>query len=165
MRMQDEQWPDLSDVALIDALDVWLAPMLAGVASFKDVDVMQALSNNVPWELRRSLDQLAPTHLVVPTGSHIRIDYSDPAAPSVAVRLQELFGLTATPRIGVNRVPVTMQLLSPARRPVQVTRDLASFWKKGYFEVRKELKGRYPKHYWPDDPLVAEPTRGVKRKR
>ncbi len=165
MRMQDEQWPDLSDVALIDALDVWLAPMLAGVASFKDVDVMQALSNNVPWELRRSLDQLAPTHLVVPTGSHIRIDYSDPAAPSVAVRLQELFGLTATPRIGVNRVPVTMQLLSPARRPVQVTRDLASFWEKGYFEVRKELKGRYPKHYWPDDPLVAEPTRGVKRKR
>ncbi|HEX6063696.1 MAG TPA: ATP-dependent helicase HrpB [Longimicrobiales bacterium] len=165
MRNLDDLWPDLRDGTLMSTLDEWLAPMLAGATSLKDIDVMQALSNSVPWDLRRQLDQLAPAHLIVPTGSHIRIDYGDPAAPSVAVRLQELFGLTATPRIGGNRVPITMQLLSPARRPVQVTRDLASFWEKGYFEVKKELKGRYPKHYWPDDPLVAEPTRGVKRRK
>ncbi len=164
MRTLDDSWPDVSDAALIDNLEAWLAPMLAGVTSLQKVDVLAALQTIVHWDLRRRLDSLAPTHFEVPTGSHIRIDYSDAAAPSVAVRLQEVFGLSETPRIGGNRVPITMQLLSPARRPVQVTRDLASFWKKGYFEVKKELKGRYPRHYWPDDPLVAEPTRGVRRR-
>lgn len=165
MRTLDESWPDLSDNALMQTLDEWLAPMLAGIRSLQAVDVLSALQNRIPWELRRDLDRLAPTHLEVPTGSHIRIDYGDPRAPTVAVRLQEVFGMTATPRIGGNRVPITMQLLSPAQRPVQVTRDLASFWERGYFEVKKELKGRYPKHYWPDDPLQAQPTRGVRRRR
>ena len=97
------------------------------------------------------------------TGSSIAIDYSDSAAPFAAVRLQEVFGLSETPRLA-GRVPLTLHLLSPAYRPVQVTRDLASFWKSGYFDVKKELKGRYPKHYWPDDPLVAEAMRGPKRR-
>jgi ATP-dependent helicase HrpB len=165
MRTLDAAWPDLSDDTLMQKLDDWLAPMLAGVTSLQQVDVLAALQKEIPWAMARELDQLAPTHLQVPTGSHIRIDYTDPAAPAVAVRLQEIFGMTETPRIGGNRVPITMQLLSPARRPVQVTRDLASFWQKGYFEVKKELKGRYPKHYWPDDPLAAKPSRGVKRER
>ncbi|EQD37246.1 ATP-dependent helicase hrpb, partial [mine drainage metagenome] len=111
------------------------------------------------------LDSLAPTHLTVPSGSRIRIDYLDDSAPAVAVRLQEVFGLAATPRLGNGRVPITFKLLSPAHRPVQVTRDLESFWARGYAQVRKDLRGRYPKHHWPDDPLRAEPVRGVRRRR
>ena len=98
------------------------------------------------------------------SGSHVPIDYSNPAEPTLSVRLQEMFGLTETPRIAGGKVPVTIHLLSPARRPVQVTRDLASFWKTGYRDVKSELKGRYPRHYWPDDPLIAEPTARVKRR-
>jgi ATP-dependent helicase HrpB len=165
LRAVDAQWPDFSESVLLSTLDEWLLPMLSGVKSLQDVDVHAALMTRIPWELARTIDSLAPTHLEMPTGSHIRVDYNDPKAPSVSVRLQEVFGLTETPRIAGGRVPVTMQLLSPAQRPVQVTRDLASFWRSGYFDVKKELKGRYPKHYWPDDPLVAEPTRGVRRKR
>jgi ATP-dependent helicase HrpB len=165
LRTIDKSWPDFSDGALLGNLDEWLLPMLGGVKSLQDVDVHAALMTQIPWELSRQLDALAPTHLEVPTGSHIRVDYTDPSTPSISVRLQEVFGLTETPRVGGNRVAVTMHLLSPARRPVQVTRDLASFWRAGYFDVKKELKGRYPKHYWPDDPLVAEPTRGVRRKK
>ena len=164
MRNLDEAWPDLSDESLLHALDEWLRPMLAGVNSLQQVDLLAALQTLIPWQISRELDTLAPTHLQVPTGSMIRIDYSDPAAPSVAVRLQEVFGMSATPRIGGDRIPITMQLHSPAQRPVQVTRDLASFWRTGYFDVKKELKGRYPKHYWPDDPLTAEPTRRIKRR-
>ena len=102
--------------------------------------------------------------LQVPSGSRMPVDYADPAAPVLAVRLQEMFGQTETPTVGGGRVPVTLHLLSPARRPVQVTRDLAGFWRTTYFEVRKDLKGRYPKHHWPDDPLRAEPTRHAKRR-
>jgi ATP-dependent helicase HrpB len=105
------------------------------------------------------LDALAPTHVEVPSGSRIRVDYSDPEAPVLAVRLQELFGLDATPSVAGGAVPLTLHLLSPAHRPVQVTRDLAGFWRQSYFEVRKELRGRYPKHAWPDDPMRAPPTR------
>ena len=164
LRSLDDAWPDLSDQSLMQSLDDWLRPMLAGVNSLQQVDLMTTLQTLIPWQISRGLDELAPTHLQVPTGSMIRIDYADPAAPSVAVRLQEVFGMGATPRIGGDRVPITMQLLSPAQRPVQVTRDLASFWRSGYFDVKKELKGRYPKHYWPDDPLTAEPTRRTKRR-
>lgn len=164
MHSLDDAWPDLSNAALTDSLDDWLQPMLAGVRSLQHVDLTAALQTLIPWDLSRQLDALAPTHLQVPTGSMIRIDYSDVTAPSVAVRLQEVFGMSETPRIGSGRVPVTMQLLSPAQRPVQVTRDLASFWRSGYFDVKKELKGRYPKHYWPDDPLTAEPTRRTKHR-
>ena len=110
------------------------------------------------------LDALAPTHIIVPTGSRIPADYSDPAAPMLAVRLQELFGLAETPAVGGGRVPLTLHLLSPAGRPVQVTRDLSGFWKSSYFDVRKDLRGRYPKHSWPEDPLGAEPTRRAKRR-
>jgi ATP-dependent helicase HrpB len=119
----------------------------------------------VPWEQQRKLDSLVPTHIEVPSGSRIPIDYANPAEPTLSVRLQEMFGLTETPRLAGGKVPVTIHLLSPARRPVQVTRDLASFWKNGYRDVKSELKGRYPRHYWPDDPLVAEPTARVRRPR
>lgn len=155
-------WPDVSDDALLGSLEDWLGSHLTSVRRRSDlakVDLHAALLGRVGWAERRALDQLAPTHLAVPSGSRIRVDYSNPAAPALAVRLQEVFGLLETPRVAGGRVPVTMHLLSPARRPVQVTQDLAGFWRTSYFEVRKEMKGRYPKHDWPDDPLVAGPTR------
>jgi ATP-dependent helicase HrpB len=117
--------------------------------------------NLLPWPLPKKLDELAPTHLAVPSGSSIKLDYSE-TPPVLAVRLQELFGAVDTPRIGGGRMALKLHLLSPARRPVQVTQDLASFWANTYLEVKKDLKGRYPKHYWPDDPLVAEATARVK---
>jgi ATP-dependent helicase HrpB len=119
----------------------------------------------LPWDRRAALDELAPTHITVPSGSRIPIDYTDPDAPALAVRLQEVFGMTETPRIAHGAVPITMHLLSPAHRPVQVTRDLASFWRSTYFDVKKDLKGRYPKHSWPDDPLAAVPTNRARPRR
>jgi ATP-dependent helicase HrpB len=159
LRRTDESWPDLSDDALRASLDEWLAPFVDGAA--RRIDFAAALKALVPWDRQRQVDSLAPTHIEVPSGSRIPIDYSNPAEPTLSVRLQEMFGLTDTPRIG-GRVPVLIHLLSPARRPVQVTRDLASFWASGYKAVKAELKGRYPRHYWPDDPLVAEPTARVR---
>jgi ATP-dependent helicase HrpB len=126
------------------------------------LDLAGILLGTLEWEQRAALDELAPSHVAVPSGSRIRIDYADPRSPVLAVRLQELFGLSETPRLARGRVPLTLHLLSPAHRPVQVTTDLAGFWRTGYFEVRKELKGRYPKHYWPDDPMAAVPTRHVR---
>jgi ATP-dependent helicase HrpB len=128
------------------------------------IDMSALLLDLLTWDQRRRLDELAPTHVTVPTGSRILVDYSDPRAPALAVRLQELFGLAETPCIG-GGVPLTLQLLSPAHRPVQVTRDLAGFWRTSYFDVRKELRGRYPKHEWPEDPLAAAPTRRAKPRR
>jgi ATP-dependent helicase HrpB len=122
------------------------------------VDLTEVLLGVLGRQRRAVLDRLAPTHIEVPSGSRIRVDYTDPEAPALAVRLQEVFGLTESPRVGGGRIPVTMHLLSPASRPVQVTRDLAGFWRNTYFEVRKDLKGRYPRHRWPDDPLSATPT-------
>ena len=159
----DPRWPDVSDAALTASLGEWLGPALAGVrrrADLARIDLAGLLLARLSREQRGALDKLAPTHLMVPSGSRIPIDYGDPEAPVLAVRLQEVFGLAETPR--VNGVPVTLHLLSPAHRPVQVTRDLASFWRTTYFDVRKDLKGRYPKHYWPDDPLEAEPTRRIR---
>ena len=161
----DPTWPDVSDAALLDALGDWLAPYIGRARSLDDltrVDLGGALLSRVSWDRRAVLDELAPTHLTVPSGSRIPIDYADPAAPVLAVRLQEMFGLAETPRIARGQVPLTIHLLSPAHRPVQVTRDLAGFWRTSYFDVRKDLRGRYPKHYWPDDPLAAEPTRRAK---
>jgi ATP-dependent helicase HrpB len=126
------------------------------------LELHAALAAALGYRRQQEIDRLAPTHLDVPSGSRVPIDYSDPEAPSISVRLQEVFGLLETPRVAGGRVALTLQLLSPAQRPVQVTRDLASFWARGYAEVRKELKGRYPKHYWPDDPLTATPTRKVR---
>lgn len=160
-----ENWPDVSDGALVESLAEWLGPQLDGIrtwAQLEQVDWYEALFSLVPWSQRVALDRLAPTHLEVPSGSRIALDYSEPAAPVLAVKLQEVFGWTSTPTLFDGRVPVTLHLLSPAQRPVQVTRDLAGFWKHSYFEVRKELRGRYPRHPWPDDPLTAEATRRAK---
>jgi ATP-dependent helicase HrpB len=160
-------WPDVSDAALTDGLEAWLAPHAVGLRRLADlerVDLGDALLRLLPWESRALVDELAPTHVQVPTGSRILVDYTDPAGPVLAVRLQELFGQAETPRVGHGRVPLTLHLLSPARRPVQVTRDLAGFWRTTYFDVRRDLKGRYPKHHWPDDPLAASPTRHAKRR-
>lgn len=154
-------WPDLSDRSLLDGLEEWAAPFVAGMrtrADLQRLDMAEALLALLPWALRRRLDEEAPTHIAVPSGSRLPVDYGDPDAPALHVRLQELFGMPATPRVAGGRVPLTLHLLSPAQRPVQVTRDLASFWREAYFEVRKDLKGRYPKHYWPDDPLQAQAT-------
>jgi len=158
------QWPDVSDQALLDTLESWLAPYLGKatrLAHFAQLDLPVILQGLLPWPLPQRLNELAPTHLSVPSGSSIRLDYSE-QPPVLAVRLQELFGLADTPRIAGGRVQVKLHLLSPARRPVQVTQDLASFWRSTYGEVKKDLKGRYPKHYWPDDPLVAEATARAK---
>ncbi|WP_338130517.1 ATP-dependent helicase HrpB [Cohnella ginsengisoli] len=154
-------WPDLSDAALLDGLASWLGPFVAGMRTRGDLQrlsLSEALSAMLSWEQRRRLDEEAPTHVTVPSGSRLPVDYGDPAAPALHARLQELFGWPSSPRIAGGRVPLTLHLLSPAQRPVQVTRDLASFWREAYFEVRKDLKGRYPKHYWPDDPLQAQAT-------
>ncbi len=164
-RQLGEDWPDLADEALAASLEDWLAPYLDGI-SRRDhlgrIDLAAAIKGLVPWERQRNLDRLAPTHVEVPSGSRVAIDYANPAEPTLSVRLQEMFGLSDTPRIAGGKVPLTVHLLSPARRPVQVTRDLASFWANGYRAVKAELKGRYPRHYWPDDPLVAEATARVK---
>lgn len=157
----EEGWPDVSDAALVASLPEWLGPHLYGIRRREELQrlpVADLLLGLLTWEQRHVLDEAAPTHLQVPSGSRHPIDYSDPHCPVLAVRLQEVFGWSETPRIGRGRVPLTLHLLSPAQRPVQVTRDLASFWRGAYFEVRKELRGRYPKHYWPEDPLTAVPT-------
>ncbi|MDX2194212.1 MAG: ATP-dependent helicase HrpB [Gemmatimonadales bacterium] len=161
----DGGWPDVSDAALLDTLDDWLAPRLRGVRRLEGVggvDLHAALLDRLEWAQRSALDRLAPTHCVVPTGSRLPIDYGDPAQPALDVRIQELFGLATTPSVGDGKVPLLLRLLSPAHRPVQATRDLAGFWRTSYFDVRKDLRGRYPKHPWPDDPMSAEPTRRAK---
>ena len=165
LHLRDGGWPDLSDAGLLGSLEAWLAPFLDGVSRrshLAKLDLATALKTLVPWDKQRELDRLAPTHIEVPSGSRVTVDYGNPAEPTLAVRLQEMFGLTDTPRIGGGTVALTIHLLSPARRPVQVTRDLASFWANGYRAVKAELKGRYPRHYWPDDPLIAEPTSRVR---
>jgi ATP-dependent helicase HrpB len=158
------EWPDVSDAALLKNLEHWLMPYLGKVSRlshFANLDLSSIVHNLLPWPLPQRLDELAPHHLSVPSGSSIRLDYSE-QPPILAVRLQELFGLAETPRIAGGRQVVKLHLLSPARRPVQVTQDLANFWRSTYAEVKKDLKGRYPKHYWPDDPLVAEATARIK---
>lgn len=158
-------WPDVSTEALDASLDTWLAPHLDGVrkwSALAALDWSELLLGLLPWDRRAALDRLAPTHLDVPSGSRIAIDYSEPTAPVLPVKLQEVFGWHTTPVICDGRLPLTLHLLSPAQRPVQVTRDLAGFWKSSYFEVRKELRGRYPRHPWPEDPLTAVATRRAK---
>ena len=161
----DESWPDVSVSALSASLEKWAGPYLDGVrtwAQLASVDWHEALQSLMPWAQRSVLERLAPTHIEVPSGSRIALDYSDAMAPVLAVKLQEVFGWTSTPMVMDGRVSLTLQLLSPAQRPVQVTRDLAGFWRSSYFEVRKELRGRYPRHPWPEDPLTAVATRRAK---
>jgi ATP-dependent helicase HrpB len=163
----ESSWPPVSDADLAATVEIWLAPWLDGVTRKEHIGripLIDVLRSLLTWDQQRELDVVAPTHLQVPSGSQIRIDYLDQSAPAVSVRLQEVFGLDATPRIGKGRIPVTFKLLSPAQRPVQVTRDLASFWRGSYADVRKDMRGRYPKHHWPENPLEAQPTRGVRRK-
>ena len=168
IRTLDPGWLDVSDEALTESLDRWLGPRLGGFSRWDDLALVGfggALLDLVGWERRGALDRMAPTHVVVPSGSRIPVDYRDPERPVLAVRLQEMFGLTETPRVGQGAVPLTLHLLSPAGRPVQVTRDLAGFWRTSYFDVRKDLKGRYPRHHWPDDPLRAQPTKRIRPKK
>jgi len=160
-------WPDVSTSALLDTLEQWLKPFVAGITRLDHahrLDLAGALQALLTWQQRALLDRMAPTHMNVPSGSRLPIDYQDTTVPVLAVRLQEMFGCEDTPRIGDGTVPVMVHLLSPAGRPVQVTQDLKSFWRSGYVEVRKELRGRYPKHHWPDDPLTAQPTRRIKKR-
>ena len=160
-------WPDMSEPALGAELEIWLGPFLAGVtrrSALARIDLAGALQARIGWERRKRLDELAPTHITVPSGTHLALDYSGDV-PVLAVRVQEMFGLAETPRVAGGRVPVLLHLLSPARRPVQVTRDLAGFWANSYRAVRADLRGRYPKHPWPDDPLNAPPTARAKPRR
>lgn len=158
-------WPSMDTVSLTETLTDWLAPHVYGVRRWSELaalDWSAVLTASLSWEQRSALDRLAPTHVEVPSGSRIAVHYDDPEAPVLSVKLQEVFGWTETPTVCDGRVPLTLHLLSPAQRPVQVTRDLAGFWRTSYFDVRKELRGRYPRHPWPDDPLTAPATRRAK---
>jgi ATP-dependent helicase HrpB len=161
-------WPDLADGRLYESPERWLAPFLAGVRGARDlarVDLAAALLALIPPRLRQRLDVLAPTHLPVPSGRRVALDYVPPEGPVLAVKLQELFGLGSSPAVADGRAPVLLHLLSPAGRPVQVTRDLRGFWDGAYRQVRAELRGRYPRHPWPDDPWNATPTRKTNPKK
>jgi ATP-dependent helicase HrpB len=163
-RVDGDHWPDVSDDGLLGSLEDWIAPYLSGItkrSQLKQINLSDALLAGIDWNQRQEMDRLAPTHWQVPTGSNIRIDYSG-ETPALPVRMQEMFGATETPKIAGGKVAVTLHLLSPAQRPIQVTSDLIGFWNGSYAQVKAEMKGRYPKHYWPDDPQVAEPTRRVK---
>ena len=173
MRALDgDEWPDLSDAALFGNLESWLAPFLDGITRRSQLGKLRldrALALLLPHSLRNRLDREAPESLQVPSGSVVRLDYTDAVhdgvatGPTLAVKLQEVFGMTRTPKIAGDRIPVLLHLLSPAGRPLQITRDLEGFWKNGYPAVRAEMRGRYPKHPWPEDPLSARPTRHTKR--
>jgi ATP-dependent helicase HrpB len=161
----DSAWPDASDTALAGHAGEWLEPLLRGRASLQaisDGELAEALLGLVPWELQRRLDVEAPERFEAPTGSRLKIDYEAEGGPRVDVRVQELFGLTAHPAVASGRAPLTLALLSPAHRPVQLTRDLPGFWKGSWAAVRTEMRGRYPKHPWPEDPTTAPPTTRAK---
>lgn len=166
-RALGEPWPDVSDEALVETVEGWLGPDLArvrGAGDLRRIDVTAGLRRLLPWPEAGRLDELAPERVTVPSGSAVRVDY-DGDQPVLAVRIQEVFGWRSAPALADGRVPLLLHLLSPARRPVAVTADLESFWATGYQQVRGELRGRYPKHAWPDDPWTAPPTRGVRRPR
>ena len=163
----ENPWPDLSDNALTAHRETWLVPALldkTSLKSFSAGDLSDALQGLLPWAMRARLDREAPTHFEAPTGTQLAIDYEAEQGPTIAVRLQELFGLTSHPSIARGAIPLVLELLSPAHRPVQVTRDLPGFWRGSYAGVRSDLRGRYPRHPWPEDPASATPTRRVKPK-
>ena len=161
---EGEAWPNLSDGRL--AVDPeWLAPFLAGKTRLDEIgseDVWEALRALLPWELARRLDQEAPTHFRAPTGTEAPIDYEAEGGPSIALRVQELFGLNEHPAVAGGRIPLTLHLLSPAHRPIQITRDLPGFWRGSWSSVRSDLRGRYPRHFWPEDPASAPATSRAK---
>jgi len=164
-RAEGEEWPDLSDEGLARTTANWLEPLLAEKTARSDIggdELSDAAANLLPWPLRKRLDAEAPTHFTAPTGSSVPIDYEAEQGPTVSIRVQELFGLAQHPAIAGGRVPLVVELLSPAHRPVQVTRDLPGFWRGSYAQVKTEMRGRYPRHPWPDDPLSAPATRRAK---
>jgi len=166
LNTDDEKLPDFSDKALLDSLAEWLQPYLKSENSIKQcqkLDLHQLLLNQLSWQQQQLLDKLAPEKITVPSGSVVRIDYSDPLQPVLAVRLQEVFGLYETPTVLNGHFQIMMHLLSPARRPMQVTQDLNSFWQTTYHDVKKELRGKYKRHYWPDDPFTAQATSKTKK--
>jgi ATP-dependent helicase HrpB len=159
--------PDVSDDWLLHNLESWLLPHLSehnSIKKLQSLNLYNMLRSRLTWQQQQLLDELAPTHITVPSGSRIAIDYTDPTTPVLAVRLQELFGLQQTPSIINGKFSLLIHLLSPGYKPMQVTQDLASFWRTTYFEIRKELRGKYKKHYWPEDPLTAQATSKTKRR-
>jgi ATP-dependent helicase HrpB len=163
-RAEGDEWPDLSDAAIAANID-WLVTASAGKTAMSDFsvdDLATALNELLPWRLRGRLDIEAPTHFTAPTGTNAAIDYEAEAGPTISIRLQELFGLTTHPSIAGGRIPLVLELLSPGHKPVQITRDLPGFWRGSYSAVRTEMRGRYPRHPWPDNPLAAPPTRRAK---
>lgn len=165
--LAEEDWPDVSDAALSASLENWLGSYLDGMTRrdhLARLDLLAILKSKLDWNAGRRLDEGAPTHISVPSGSQLRLEYTPGESPVLRVKLQEMFGCADTPRVAFGRVPVTLHLLSPAQRPIQVTQDLHGFWERTYAEVKKELKGRYPKHPWPDDPWNATPTARAKRR-
>ena len=164
LRGLDEAWPDVSDEGLLAAREDWLWPLLDGARSLADIGdgrLAEALRGLIPWDLQRRLDELAPTRLTTPLGS-AGVDYAAEGGPRVEIRVQELFGVKTHPTVGGGRIPLTLSLLSPARRPVQVTKDLPGFWSGSWAAVRSEMRGRYPRHPWPEDPANAAPTNRAK---
>jgi ATP-dependent helicase HrpB len=162
-----EDWPDMSDETLLVSFEEWLAPYLMDLSRCSDLqrlNLLDILTARLTWQQQQELNVCAPTHMLVPSGQKIPIDYSNPLAPSLSVRLQQLFGQLETPKIMRGKVALTIELLSPAGRPVQITQDLSNFWQTTYFAVKKDLMARYPKHYWPEDPLTALPTHRVRPK-
>jgi ATP-dependent helicase HrpB len=160
--LEADEWPDWSDAALLGVLNAWLEPALEGVESLRAIDVTLALLNTLPYATRQRLDQEAPARFETPAGSSLAIDYEAEGGPALDVRLQEMFGETRHPSIARGRVPLSLRLLSPAHRPVQTTKDLPGFWRGSYAGVRSDMRGRYPKHPWPEDPTTAQPTRRAK---
>jgi ATP-dependent helicase HrpB len=162
---EGEEWPDLSDAALAQTVNAWLASALATKTALGEIttdELNTAVRALLPWPLQRRLDAEAPTHFVAPTGSQVPIDYEAEGGPKIAIRVQELFGLDRHPAIAGGKAPLLIELLSPAHRPVQMTRDLPGFWRGSYAAVRGEMRGRYPKHPWPEDPIAAQATRRAK---
>ena len=164
-----ENWPDISNEKLVETLEEWLSPYLNNInklSELQKLDLNQIILSILPWDLTQKLDKLAPSKMDVPTGSMIKLKYFDDGSKiEMAVRLQEVFGLFETPTVNEGKNKVLMHLLSPGYKPVQITQDLKSFWNKTYFEVRKDLLSRYPRHHWPENPLTAEAVRGPKKRK
>ena len=166
-RLEPEQFISFSNETLLDELDTWLTPFLTDVShlnQLKQLDLLTPLKTRLDWQMQQKLDELLPVKFKVPAGNSYTIEYREGQNPKLSVRIQEMFGLTQTPTLMNGKLPLVIELLSPARRPIQLTQDLAGFWQGSYGEVKKEMKGRYPKHYWPDNPAIAMPTSRVKSK-
>ena len=164
-KAEGDEWPDLSNEGLAHSAAEWLEPLLLDKTARSDIgadELSEAMTTLVPWAQRRRLDAESPTHFTAPTGSSVPIDYEAEQGPTISIRVQEMFGLAKHPSIAGGRVPLVIELLSPGHKPVQITRDLPGFWRGSYADVRTDLRGRYPRHPWPDDPMSAPPTRRAK---